>query len=216
MIKLHFPPGRAGILMSMQYSIVGANGTMVESNRQRKWQNPNTCNLNDVSKWREGGRTTGKTNNQEAFKCSADTGTSKYAQRLSAIHPIVLVTLKVRSSVMLVIQCQSHMTRATMVGLHSVSNAFQERRVQENDIGACMNQEPPPPPGVHTLKPQCWHFHNSDNQICLEDLDEKGLLMCFEKKKDKFQLFRRMKSKIAFECQISAHARRCKKDGKRI
>lgn len=36
----------------------------------------------------------------------------------------------------------------------------------------------------------------------------------WEKKKDEFQLFRRRKSKIAFECQISACARRCKTDEK--
>lgn len=78
--------------------------------------------------------------------------------------------------------------------------------------------EPLLPPGAHTLKPQCWHFRNFDNQICLQDLDGKGLLLWFRGggRDDEFELFRGTKSKIAFECQISAHVGRCKKDGKWI
>lgn len=78
---------------------------------------------------------------QRSIRCAADATISKYAQRLSAIPPIVRFPMKVRSSVILLIQCQCHATRAMMVGLHSVPNAFQ---VREDDIGPCMNQEPPP------------------------------------------------------------------------
>lgn len=84
----------------------------------------------------------GKTNSKGDFKCA-----SQRAQR----HLMVLVPLKVHPSV-----CrQSHMTRAILVGLYSISHG-----------------ERAPP---RTLKPQCWHFRNYDSQICLEDQDETGL-----------------------------------------
>lgn len=76
---------------------------------------------------------------QRSIRCAADATISKYAQRLSAIPPFV--QMKAHSSVIFLIQCQRHATHATMVGLHSVPNAFQ---VREDDIGPCMNQEPPP------------------------------------------------------------------------
>lgn len=86
--------------MSMQQSTVGASDTTAERDRQQGWQILNTCNLNDGSKGREGkgkggegGRTAGKTNSKEAVKCAADAGKSTYAQRLSAIHLMVLVPL---------------------------------------------------------------------------------------------------------------------------
>lgn len=78
---------------------------------------------------------------QRSIPCAADAAISKYAQRLSAIPPIVRFAMRVRSSVILLIQCQCHATLATIVGLHSVPNAFQ---VREDDIGPFMNQEAPP------------------------------------------------------------------------
>lgn len=150
-----------------------------------------------VGKGGEEGSTAGKINSREAFKCAADAGIC-----LSAFHLMLLVPLLVHSSF--------HCPCAIRLGFHSVSNACE--RGWSRSV-----HEPRAPPSSRRTYTQTTVLALS--QLWQSDLPggsgwKKTSRVVWGERNDEFQLFRRRKSKIAFECQISACVRRCRTDGK--